>query len=252
MRPPSNAYRVVSPYQPFAPESNHHLELGLFDWPKALVYLETLVRESCGVDTVALTDLDTWLPIPAFRDPTEEPHLMLWLLEVARAYLASDHFDRDTVWCCPDVLVFQDLAPWFTHDLGMIFRDGEKHRERPILNSVQWWRHRARAGLMALYDEAIALARTLPPETIRWGADTVPFERLLAPMSLTPRRRNDLGIRYIEVGEVLESFSQRAHDHLHVGAWMTKPNKALLDFRGRRKRDLFAYVDTLHRQEVHA
>jgi hypothetical protein len=69
---------------------------------------------------------------------------------------------------------------------------------------------------------------------------------LLAPLSLEPKDVHGLHVRFVEVGSVLDSFSSRAHNKLLAGEGMTAPTVPLLDFRARRKRDLFAFVDHLH------
>ena len=240
-------YRVVSPYRPFAPESAFHQRLGPFDWPRALTYLARTVHESCHVETVALTDADTSLPIPAFRYRTEEPHLMLWLLEVARDYLASDDFNCDTVMVCPDVLVFGDLSPWFTHDLTVMCRRAEKYQRRPILNSVQWWSHAAKAPLVAFYTNLLTIARALPSGAIRWGADTLPFVQLLAPFDPISRRHG-LTVHCVDINDVMRAYSRRAREKLLTHQPLIPLAAPLLDFRSHRKQDLFAYADAVRRE----
>ena len=62
-----SAFRVVSPFRQFVPESEPHRELGPFDWVDALRMLGASVSRSNGVETLALTDVDTDLPVPSLQ-----------------------------------------------------------------------------------------------------------------------------------------------------------------------------------------
>lgn len=244
--------QVVSPYRPFAPESDEHRELGPFDWVAALQMMGESVRRSCRCPMFAITDVDTELPVLNFQFETTERRLMLWILDVSLRYLESPAFDRDTILISPDILVLRDLRPWLTADLGVIVRPEAKHTDRPILNQVQWWRYSAKDRLVAFYREVLDLARTLPEASIRWGADTVPFERLLAPLEIGQRRYGHLDVALIHASHVIEPLSALNIKRLAWGRPLvvTRP---VLDFRYTRKRYMArAYESIFAQAEVPA
>lgn len=241
--------RVVTPFRPFPAESQAHQMLGPFDWVGAIQMLRASVERSCGCDTVTLTDVDTELPVPTFQFVTEERRLMLWILEVSRAYLASDWFDQDTVMVSPDMLVYQPLSPYFMADLGILVRGGKFAEHRPVLNSVQWWAHAAKDRLVAWYDAAIAYARQLPESSIIWGADTEPFEQLLAPLVRgTVSRRGRLSVAFLPCEEIVEALRTRDH----IGATLPAPSVPVVDFRYNRKRFMREYFNATFQSEVRA
>lgn len=234
--------RVVSPFRPFPAESDPHRALGPFDWVEALRMLRASVLQACDCETVALTDVDTVLPVPAFAYETAERRLMLWILEVSRAYLASDQFDQDTVMVSPDMLVFQPLAPYFRADLGILVRTGKFSDTRPVLNSVQWWAHAAKPQLVAWYDEALAFAKRLPLDVITWGADTEPFVHLLAPLERdTVSQRGDLSVAFLPCEGIVEPLMTSNVEALRLGLPVPLPAAAVVDFRYNRKRYMADY-----------
>lgn len=233
--------KVVSPYRPFAPESPAHLRLGPFDWPGALGMLCASVQRACQCECYALTDLDTPLAVPAHRYPVTESRLMLWLLAVCRDYLRSDAFDDDTVLISPDALVFADLRPWFLADLGVVVRVSPKFaQKKPLLNGVQFWRLAARRQLVAFYDEALAIARTLPDSLITWGADTEPLRRLLQPLVAGPMERAGLTVYGIRRMDLFQSVDQLDIGRVARGE-TPRPPTAIVDFRYLRKLSMAAY-----------
>lgn len=231
-------WRAVSPYRPFAPESASHRALGAFDWPRALGWLAASVRQSCGVETVVLTDEVTALPVPAFRFPTAEPRLMLWILEVSLAYLASPHFDRDTVLLSPDTMVRGDLSGYFGGDLSLLVRSHPKYARRPLLNAAQWWPAASRDRLIAFYREALAIGRALPDNLMTWGADSESIRRLIAPIDPGMQIRSGLRVRQIEARDVLVSVSPRFP--AETANIIKVP---VVDFKGWRKRLMAEYAD---------
>jgi hypothetical protein len=231
---------VVSPYRPFIAESPAHKKLGAFDWVGALSMLRTSVRRSCACETHALTDVDTDLGVPAYRYATTHRRLMLWILEVSLAYLDSADFTDDTVMISPDILIFGDLAPYFSADLGVLVRAGPKYVDKPFLNGVQWWRHAAQARLVRLYTRALAIAERLPDNAIKWGADTLPFVELLAPFVVGRSERAGVtvvGIRHTDVLQGVTGFDQL---RLSRGQRVT-PVKPIVDFKYLRKRHMRRY-----------
>ncbi len=230
--------RVVSPYRPFAPESQSHKLLRGFDWVDALRMLAISVARSNHCETLAITDVDTSLPVPALQFVTTERRLMLWMLEIALRYLESPAFDRDTIMVCPDTLVYGDLAPYFTGDLGLIVRSAAKYVARPVLNSVQWWRHAAKDRLIPFFQDALAIAKTLDKHAIQWGADTIPLAQLIAPIEVGLHARHGLTVHQIEMAGVMHSVSKLAVRRLEQGVRL--PQIPICDFKYLRKQHMAA------------
>lgn len=236
--------RVVSPYRPFAPESPAHRRLGPFAWERALACLATSVARACQCETCALTDLATRLPVPSFQYATREPRLMLWILEVSLAYLASADFDRDTVMVSPDILIYGDLRMGFREaDLAVLVRAGAKYARRPLLNGVQWWAVAAQPRLIAFYHAALMRARELPASAQVWGADTLPLVDLLAPLEVGVMMRRGLRVRGLPHTSVLTECSTRDIAMLQRTGRVPFPVVPIVDFKGLRKHNLFAYFD---------
>ncbi len=222
--------RVVSPYRPFVPESYAHTTLGPFDWVDALRMLRVSVARSNNCETVAITDLDTELPGPTFQYATTERRLMLWILDVALCYLRSDDFDCDTILLSPDLLVFGDLRPWMTEHFTVLMR--AKYPAHPILNAVQFWPLQRKATLIRFYEDALTIGRSLPEGYLRWGGDTEPIRRLLAPLApglVIPGKIDKLGYKGMAT-------------KLACGQ-VVLPVRAILDFRFTRKQFMRRYFD---------
>lgn len=234
--------QIVSPYRPQAPESREHRELGPFDWIAALRMLAESVEHACGCRTYALTDRSAKLGVPSFAYRTTRRPLMLWILEVSLRFIESDAFNQDTVMLSPDLLVYDDLAPYFRADLGVVVRT-EKHQARPILNGAQWWAVSAKSALAAFYRRALDLADVLPRDLHIWGADTVPLVDLLAPVTVGPSRRAGLEVEGIAQREILQTLSRRDCDAIDAGASVRAPKRPIVDFRLLRKRYMRAYFD---------
>jgi hypothetical protein len=236
--------RVVTPFRPFAPESQEHIALGPFDWTGAIGMLRDTVRRSCRCDTVVITDVDTDLEGAAFHYVTERRRLMLWILEVCLRYLESDDFDCDTAMVSPDILVLRDLQPFFCADLGVIVRSATKFvaADRPLLNSVQWWRVEAKPRLVAFYRQALALADDLPEDVIRWGADTVPLVSLLTPIEPGRYDRAGLSVAAFEQREAMATFSTTMLRKLREGRPYDEA-PPLLDFKYLRKHAMREFFD---------
>lgn len=242
--------RVVTPFRPFAPESHAHRLLGPFDWIGAMRMLRTSVSLACDCDTVAITDVDTDLPVPSFQFHTVERRLMLWILEVSRAYLASDLFNCNTVMVSPDMLVYGPLEPYFTADLGILVRTGKFAQKRPVLNSVQWWAPAAKDRLVAWYDDALAYAKHLQEDSIVWGADTEPFEHLLAPLERECiAMRGNLSVAFLPCESIVEAMQTSDATRLHAERPIV-PSCAVVDFRYGRKRLMADYFDATIGQVV--
>lgn len=227
---------VVTPYRPMAPESGAHQKLGAFDWLGAVHMLRVSVAESCRTRTVLLTEAGADVAdadVHAFE--TGETRLMLWILAVALAYLRSDAFVDDTAWISPDSLVYSDLRGCFRADLGVIVRCGEKYKQKPLLNSVQFWRVAAKNRLIAFYEAALARARTLPESVIRWGADTAPLTDLLAPLQAGGFRRGALTVFGFEAGCVFRTLPMTDVARLERRASIAWPVTPIVDFKYGRK-----------------
>lgn len=237
--------RIVSPYRPFAPESDEHQMLGAFDWVGALQMLGVSAERTCGLKTVALTDVDTDLPVPSFQYVTRHRRLMLWILDVTLRYLDSDDFDQDTILVSPDSLICGDVGYWFAPkaDLSLLVRNVKfQEVDRPILNSVQWFRVASRRKLVTFYQRALAIAETLPDATIRWGADSEPLRQLLEPLAHGIQKRSGMIIDCIPAPWVLESVSQSRLVQVAEGTWVP-PTRAVLDFKATRKHAMATCFD---------
>lgn len=236
--------RVVSPYRPFQPESYEHEALGAFDWPAALEMLWGSVRATNpNLDFAALTAPDVALPVPALSYEPRESRLMLWLLDVALAYIEGDDFDCDTVMICPDLLVTGDLGALRVGDFGVLARP-QKHIDRgkvPLLNSVQFWAVKARPKLAAFYHEALALAQGLPEEVKRWGADTVPLAKLLAPVRVGKVIRHGMTVAMHDENGACHSLRTKEIRDLQAGRPVARPPQPIVDFRYLRKHHMRAY-----------
>jgi hypothetical protein len=235
--------RVVAPYRPFAAESDAHKLLGAFDWVDALRMQQASVKRACKCEAVAISDVATPLPVPAKYYETRETRLMLWILEVSLRYLESNDFDRDTAMVSPDMLVFDDLRPYFRADLGVLVRSGEKYASRALLNGVQFWRHDARSRLVDFYAKALEMARALPESVITWGADTAPIVDLLSPLELGLSDRGGLRVECLDAYLLMSPLSGTAIDKLEKGIQIPRPATPLVDFRYLRKLHMRAYFD---------
>lgn len=246
----SGVLRVISPYRPFAPESKCHRAIGVFDWVGALQMLSLSVARAMGCEMLAITDVDTHLPVPALQFQTTERRLMLWILDVTLGYLTSAHFDRDTIMLSPDLLVFSDLRRWMSDRVTILMRTMvPKH---PILNGVQFWPVSQKAGLIAFYAQALAIGRTLPENFIRWGGDTEPLRQLLVPLAPGDVVRSGLSVRLIESSEILEAVSDGTMRSIDRGEPVPSPCVAVVDFRYIRKVYMRRYFDAMHRRLVAA
>lgn len=196
--------RIVAPFRPFPPESPAHRKLGPFDWIGALGMQRESARRTAGVEAIAITDVDTDLPGPSLKYETRHRRLMLWILEVSLRYIESGDFDRDTVMISPDILVLGDPRRWLgDYDLGVTIRTAERYAERPLINSVQFWRPHAKEKLAAFYRSALAVAEALPDAAIRWGADTIPLVQLLSPLALGVQDRAGIRVKMFEYNDVV-------------------------------------------------
>ncbi len=235
--------RIVSPYRPFAPESQAHQMLGEFDWIGALRMLRVSVAKAMNCETVAITDVDTTLPVPTFHYETHERRLMLWILEVARNYIRSDDFDRDTIMMSPDLLLFSDLRPWMQDRLVVLMRSG--YPAHPILNAVQFWPVRRKKALVAFYDRAVEIGQTLAEGYLRWGGDTEPLRQLLAPLKPGLVMRDGHAIaKLVESDEIMQAFSSGQEVALRQGR-VARPVRPVLDFRYLRKHHQRTYFEVV-------
>jgi hypothetical protein len=236
--------KIVSPFRPFPPESQAHHLLGHFDWVDALRMLRASALKNAACETVALTDVDTELGVPAYRYETTQRRLMLWILEVSLRYLESEDFDQDTVMVSPDILVMGDLRDYFAADLGVIVRLEGKYSasERPLLNSVQWWRQDARDRLVTFYRMALAIAEGLPDEVIQWGADTVPLLELLSPLQHGIYVRGDLTVSAVDQHVAMAAFSTATLRKMRMGMVYDAP-QPLIDFKYLRKHSMREFFD---------
>ena len=232
--------KVVTPFRPFVPESPAHRKLGPFDWVAAVWMLRRSVALACRCDTYALTDLGTPDLGLSHRYAPTETRLMLWILEVCEQYLTSDDFDQDTVLISPDALVFADLHRFFAGaDLGIVVRGGKFADKRPLLNGVQFWAVAAKDRLVEFYQRARAIAATLPESSLRWGADTIPLVKLLAPVCAGRQRRAGLTVDGIRHASIL--LGPTEGDMQRIGRGQRPAPAPIVDFKYTRKWLMPAY-----------
>lgn len=232
--------KIVSPYRPYAPYISNHLELG-FDWVGALGMLEQSVRRVAPCPFYALTDLDAEVGVPAHRYPTTESRLMIWLIEVWRAYVTSEDFDQDTVMLSPDMLLCRPVQSVFSKyrfDLGLVVRTETKFfHKRPLLNGIHFWRHAAKPALGDFFSEALRLVRTFEPELLRWGGDAEAVWRLVTPVGIRDRvlKRQGLDVGILPAASILRSVGAPEMTIASRGGALNRPTVPVLDFRYRRK-----------------
>lgn len=239
--------RIVSPYRPFVPESIEHLRVGAFDWNGALKMSQASVEAVYGRGSwLAITDVDTTLPVPALKYSTTHRRLMLWIVEVCLRYLESDDFDQDTLMLSPDALLFGKVGKFFQADLGIVVRLQQKFVDsgRVILNACQCWQYAARERLIGFYKRVLAIAETLPENRIKWGADTVPLIQLLSPIIAEGvRLRDGLWVNFIEERTLMESVTEEEIAALGYGTFKRGSDLPIVDFRYTRKRFQAAYFE---------
>jgi len=236
--------RIVSPYRPVPAVRSSQ---DGFDWIGALRMLRASAARSTGCEVVALTDVDTDLPVPAFQFATREARLMLWILEVSLAYLQSAHFDQDTVLLSPDTLVLGDLQRYFAGDLTIVVRPLPKYAARPVLNAAQWWPVHAKAKLIAFYQQALAIAATLSPTVIKWGADCEALRQLIAPIGLGLHRRAGLLVSMRDAATMLRCVNSAALVALEQQPTRFRFPAPIADFKYRSKRYMPPFFAALER-----
>jgi hypothetical protein len=177
--------RLVAPFKSIVPYKEHHIELPEGWWFDAITMLRDTGLHRAHANTYVITDEETELPfLHVLRYATRERCLMTWIVEVSLLYLESEAFDQDTVFISPDSLVRKNID-WFdgTFDIAVTARPmKEKYQRRPLKNGLQWWPLASKERLIALYREALSIARSLSDEEQRWGGDTTPFLQLLGPI----------------------------------------------------------------------
>jgi len=236
--------KIVSAYTPIpinesVSPGDFHKELALagFDWLDALQMLRSSAQRRAGVETFAITNAE--LPFPHYRYATAEKKLMLWVLEVSLMYLASDDFDQNTVFIAPDSLVLKPLDVFGDFDIAVTWRgpkfpwDGE-FPASALMNGLQWWAVAGKKRLVALYEQALDIARALPEAEQDWGADTIPLVRLLGPFEPGLFDRGGLALRVLPFGSLLTIVEHRRGKK--------EPASALVvDFKYRNKMHMREY-----------
>lgn len=243
--------RIVAPFRPFPPESYLHMELQDFDWNEAIRMMAHSAELACQCPVSVITDVDSEVPIHAFKYVTHERRLMLWYLEAACCYLESDDFDRNTIMVDSDQLIYGDLSRWFepSCDLGVLIRHDVKHQTirdgQPLLNGVQFWAFQGKARLAPFFRRVLEVARTLDEDVLKWGADTVALLMKLEPIWVGIHRRPDLTINMIAAEKVIQALSRIHISRLRAGTFK-QPIQPVLDFRWRRKR----YMPAVYRATI--
>ncbi len=235
--------KIVSPYRAFPTLTVAHANVGPFDWIDALRMLRTS-GQRVGLETYALTSPDQALGVPAYAYPTSTDALTVWIVEVCLQYLESDAFDADTAMISPDMLVLADPFPWLTADLVMAGRFEPKYVNagRPLLFGAQLWAHAAKDRLIALYRQALGMARAVAATAGMWGADIEPF------LTLRPGTapRSGLAVRLVSTADVwMATLNGPDITRLEHGLAPAPPTAAIVDFRYTRKRYQRAYFDAV-------
>lgn len=234
--------KIVSPFRRIEPFTKHHRALvGSFDWIDALRMLRKSGQERAGVETFALTDHD--LPVPHYRFPSSQRWLMIWILEVSRDYLASHHFDQDTVFISPDSLVCGPLDRFADFDLGIANRH-PKFTATPLMNGLQFWPLASRAKLVEFYDRVIEVAERLHDKEKRWGADTTALVELLSPIEAGDCERAGLKVRVFDYRRTLRTVCVNEIRLLRDGQKVI-PLSTVVDFKYTRKIHMRSYFENV-------
>lgn len=220
-----SAYRQIEPYMPM------HRELaGKFDWIEALKMLHASARMNARLEVFAITDQK--LSVPSYRYRTTEQLLMLWILEISALYLESKEFDQNTVFISPDSLVCGPLNAFSDFDIGLVARRGKFREAKSLMNGLQFWPIKARDKLVALYREALRIARTLEPKIQQWGADTMPLIQLLGPIVAGAYIRFGMRVKIFDPKALLLCSVQAGEME---GKGSIKPRCRVVDFKFNRK-----------------
>lgn len=237
--------RIVSPYKPLPisalPQVYHGMGTAGFDWLEALRMLQHSA-ECFGYPVFALTDAE--LPFPSIKVLPQETDLMLWILEASLLYLSGPEFVEDTAMISPDSLINAPLPAFENFDLGIPVRFDEKHRDRPVLNSIQLWPVAAKDRLVRFYAECLFLARMLAAERAdTWGLDTIPIETLLLPFEPGINHRAGLDVMMFHHKRLMRTLSARDIFALDNGVRPLPVTAAVIDFKGRKKNYMRAYFE---------
>lgn len=233
--------KVVAPYRPFAVEAHPESDaIVSFDWIDALRMLNHTVERTCGTSVVVLTDAATVVPLPALRYDVAATRLQQWLVAIRLAYLESDAFDEDTVLVSPDTLLLANIGEIFTHDmdLAMLVRPHVRFLGgwKAILNSVQWWKHRAKDRLITFYRHALAISGDLDEALQVWGGDTEALRQLVEPITTGVVTRDGLRVDMIEARLLFRSLSGMQIEALRTGAAFPRQQATpILDFKYNKK-----------------
>lgn len=234
--------KIVSAYKPF--EAVVPSQEG-FDWLAALKMLAHSAKVYSHCETYAITDQA--LPVPHYRFETKETQLMLWILEVSIAYIESEHFDQDTVFLSPDSLVRCNLLDGFDGShLGVMVRPADKYKERPLLNSLQFWPVAAKHKLAAFFRRCLKIARELPEDEKRWGGDTTPLVMLLSPIEADMTARAGMVVRQWPYKDWLHTIGSGDMNALDSGE-PVRNRRAVIDFKASKKRYMARYYRSMFR-----
>ena len=238
--------RVVSPYRPFKPESESHIELGAFDWLGALAMLRASASYCGKAEVIALTDEKTKMKSPAFRYVPRCHRLMTWILDVSLAYIESDDFDRDTWFISPDMLLLKPL-PRMPAAVDLMVLAHNEHL--PIINHTQFWSYKAKDKLSDFFRMCLKRAEGLCEDQLRWGADTEPFINYLSPVPMDGGVEERCGLQV--------SFRPRREITFRVGPgalrkftdWRDAP-APIAEFTYRRKANMAEYFKEIFSKDA--
>jgi hypothetical protein len=238
---------IVSPYKYVPPErrvlDHTPAQIGNFDWVDALRMLAVSAAKF-GYPVHAITNKP--LPVPHYQFDTKHEDLMVWILEVSLAFLKSDHFNQDTAFVCPDSLINNYFPEFGGFDLAVCIRFDEKYVERPILNSVQLWRHDAKPQLIAFFERCLEIATMLPMEQRIWGGDTIPLEQLLAPHSPGFHHRRGINVLMYPHYQIMRTIHAADIAALEKGEMPRQTAIPVIDFKAKRKIHMQAYYKRVY------
>lgn len=195
-----------------------------FDWRQAIGWLSQSAAKQ-GYETLIVTDtktdIDAWLRI----GDAKKSGLMLWILEAQAESIRMA--DGPCVMVSPDSLVMGSLDILFGQwDVALLTRG----KPKPIVNSVIGFV--PSDGLYRLWLKVLGVAKSLPPESIEWGAD---IDALVDCLSIAPAENGD---RYID--GIKAKFIPM--ESVFTSVKCERPSTPIWDFKGARKQLMHRFV----------
>lgn len=241
-------FRIVSPFRPFKPESEEHINLGPFDWLRAMNMLKISAQYCAHTEVVVLTDEKSHIGLPAFRYKPRCNRLMPWILDVSLAYLESEEFDRDTWFISPDMMVMKELDNIVPAHADLMLLSHNEHL--PIINHTQFWRHKAKKKLIKFFRQCYERSLKLSEDHLRWGADTEPFINFLDPVPLDggSKKYQGLNIHFLPRASIALRVNERVLNK-GSGHWQSFP-VPIAEFTYGRKKHMDCFFERSFYKEM--